>query len=52
MNKLYARQDRTKEHGLLDEDFFNNPTVDEWEIPLKDIVINRELGKGDFGKCC
>ncbi|XP_012937195.1 uncharacterized protein LOC101848348 [Aplysia californica] len=49
MRKLRAAHERIKELGLLNEEYSHILTVDDWEIPLKNVVVNRELGEGAFG---
>ncbi|GFN92404.1 guanylate cyclase [Plakobranchus ocellatus] len=49
MRKLKATHERMKELGLLSEEYSNLLAVDDWEIPLENIVLNRELGEGAFG---
>lgn len=49
MKKFKATHERIKELGLLKEEFSPILTVDGWEIPRKDVVLNRVLGEGAFG---
>ena len=49
MKKLSETHKRFKELGLFNE-YTSILSVDNWEIPVKNIVINRELGEGAFGK--
>ena len=50
MKKLKAAHERMKELGLLSEEYSHLLAVDDWEISLENIVLNRELGEGAFGE--
>ncbi|GFS16037.1 guanylate cyclase [Elysia marginata] len=50
VKKLKATHERMKELGLLSEEYSHLLTVDDWEISLDNIVLNRELGEGAFGE--
>lgn len=41
-----------KELGLLSPDYSHYLTLDDWEIPRKNVVLNRKLGEGAFGTVC
>lgn len=47
--KVKATQDRMKELGLLPSDLSAYLSLDEWEIPRDQVVLNRRLGEGAFG---
>ncbi|KAH9515724.1 hypothetical protein Btru_011828 [Bulinus truncatus] len=49
LKKFKATHERIKELGLLKKEFYPILSVDDWEIPRKDIVLNRVLGEGAFG---
>ena len=50
--KVRATHERMKELGLLSPDYSHCLTLDEWEIPRKNVVLNRKLGEGAFGTVC
>ena len=49
---MRATRERMKELGLLSPDYSHCLTLDEWEIPRKNVVLNRKLGEGAFGTVC
>ncbi|RUS70621.1 hypothetical protein EGW08_021618, partial [Elysia chlorotica] len=49
-SRLKATHERMKELGLLSEEYSHLLAVDDWEISLDNIVLNRELGEGAFGE--
>ncbi|KAK7475017.1 hypothetical protein BaRGS_00033764, partial [Batillaria attramentaria] len=50
--KVRATHERMKELGFLSSDYSHCLTLDEWEIPRKNVVLNRKLGEGAFGTVC
>ncbi|PVD21200.1 hypothetical protein C0Q70_19369 [Pomacea canaliculata] len=50
--KVKATHQRMKELGLLSSEYSHCLTLDEWEIPRKNVVLNRKLGEGAFGTVC
>ncbi|KAK0061791.1 venus kinase receptor [Biomphalaria pfeifferi] len=49
LKKFKATHERIKELGLLKKEFYPILSVDVWELPRKDVVLNRILGEGAFG---
>ncbi|XP_046552230.1 guanylate cyclase D-like [Haliotis rubra] len=47
--KVRATHERMKELGLLSPDYSHCLSLDDWEIPKENVVLNRKLGEGAFG---
>lgn len=50
--KVRATHERMKELGLVSADHSRCLTLDEWEVPRKNVVLNRKIGEGAFGTVC